>query len=66
MKQSDLDLLKTGSYTTVSRFAKTISKTDNTSATVSKSRTAVMLKANAYLLTKNPKILENTIHLNPK
>ena len=66
IKQSELDLLKTGSYTTISRFQKPVEKTDNPNATISTSRMAVMLKANAYALTKNPKILENTIYLNQK
>jgi hypothetical protein len=66
IKQGDLDLLKTGTYTTISRFAKTVQKTDNTSASISKSGMAVMLKANMYSLTKNPKLLENTIYLNQK
>ena len=66
IKQSELDLLRTGSYTTISRFQKPVEKTDNPNATISTSRMAVMLKANAYSLTKNPKILENTIYLNQK
>ena len=66
VKQSDLDLLKTGTYTTISRFAKTVQKSENTSASISKSGMAVMLKANMYSLTKNPKLLENTIYLNTK
>ena len=55
-----------GNYTLISRFAKTVEKCDNANASISKSRTAVMLKANAYTLTKNSKILENTIYLNQK
>jgi hypothetical protein len=66
VKQSDLDLLKTGTYTTISRFAKTVQKSENTNASISKSGMAVMLKANMYSLTKNPKLLENTIYLNAK
>jgi hypothetical protein len=66
LKQEDMDLLKTGNYTLISRFAKTVEKCDNANASISKSRTAVMLKANAYSLTKNSKILENTIYLNQK
>jgi hypothetical protein len=66
LKQEDMDLLKTGNYTLISRFTKTVEKCDNVNASISKSRTAVMLKANAYSLTKNSKILENTIYLNQK
>jgi hypothetical protein len=66
LKQEDIDLLKTGNYTIISRFYKPVEKYDNQNASISKSRTAVMLKANAYALTKNSKILENTIYLNQK
>ncbi|MFM7667242.1 MAG: hypothetical protein ACKO7D_03535 [Bacteroidota bacterium] len=66
LKQEDIDLLKTGNYTVISRFYKPVEKYDNANAIISKSRTAVMLKANAYSLTKNSKILENTIYLNQK
>jgi hypothetical protein len=66
LKQEDIDLLKTGNYTVISRFYKPVEKYDNANASISKSRTAVMLKANAYSLTKNSKILENTIYLNQK
>jgi hypothetical protein len=66
LKQEDMDLLKTGNYTLISRFSKPVEKCDNPNAVISKSKTAVMLKANAYSLTKNSKILENTIYLNQK
>ena len=66
LKQEDIDLLKTGNYTVISRFYKPVEKYDNVNASISKSRTAVMLKANTYSLTKNSKILENTIYLNQK
>lgn len=66
LKQEDLNLLKTGSYTLISRFSKPVEKCDNPNAVISKSKTAVMLKANAYALTKSSKILENTIYLNQK
>jgi hypothetical protein len=66
LKQEDMDLLKTGNYTLISRFSKAVEKCDNPNAVISKSKTAVMLKANAYSLTKNSKILENTIYLNQK
>ena len=66
LKQEEIDLLKTGNYTVISRFYKPVEKYDNSNASISKSRTAVMLKANAFALTKNSKILENTIYLNQK
>lgn len=63
LKQEDLELLKTGNYTLISRFSKTVEKCDNPNSVISKSKTAVLIKANAYSLTKNSKILENTIYL---
>ncbi len=66
LKQEDIDLLKTGNYTVISRFYKPVEKYDNSNASISKSRTAVMLKTNTFSLTKNSKILENTIYLNQK
>jgi|688.fasta_scaffold178177_2 hypothetical protein len=66
LKQEEIDLLKTGNYTVISRFYKPVEKYDNSNASISKSRTAVMLKANVFALTKNSKILENTIYLNQK
>lgn len=65
-KQEDIELLKTGNYTVISRFYKPVEKCDNLNASISKSRTAVMLKTNTFSLTKNSKILENTIYLNQK
>ena len=66
LKQEEIDLLKTGNYTVISRFYKPVEKYDNSNASISKSRTAVMFKVNAFALTKNSKILENTIYLNQK
>lgn len=66
LKAEDLNLLNNGSYTLISRFYKPINKCDNQGASISKSRTAVMLKANTHSLAKNTKILENTIYLDQK
>lgn len=64
-KQEDIDLMKQGSYTSISRFERTVEKFDNLSATMSKNKLAVMIKTNPYELTKKPDILENTIYLSP-
>lgn len=64
-KQEDIDLMKQGNYTSISRFQRTVEKFDNPSAVMSKNKMAVMVKTNPYSLTQNSDILENTIYLSP-
>ena len=64
-KQEDIELMKQGNYTSISRFERTVDKFSNPSATLSKNKMAVMIRTNPYALTQNSKILENTIYLAP-
>ena len=64
-KQEDIDKLKEGNYTSISRFERSVDKFDNPSAILSKNKMAVMIKTNPYALTQNSDILENTIYLSP-
>ena len=64
-KQEDIELMKQGNYTSISRFERTVDKFDNATATLSKNKMAVMIRTNPYALTQNSKILENTIYLTP-
>ena len=64
-KQEDIELMKKGNYTSISRFERTVDKFDNAAATLSKNKMAVMIRTNPYALTQNSKILENTIYLTP-
>lgn len=64
-KQEDIELMKQGNYTSISRFERMVDKFDNTSATLSKNKMAVMIRTNPYALTQNSTILENTIYLTP-
>jgi hypothetical protein len=64
-KQEDIDKLKEGNYTSITRFERNVDKFDNPSAILSKNKMAVMIKTNPYALTQNPDILENTIYLSP-
>lgn len=64
-KQEDIDLMKQGNYTSITRFERAVEKFDNTSATLSKNKMAVMVKTNPYSLTQNSSLLENTIYLVP-
>jgi hypothetical protein len=62
-KSNDLELLRDGSYTSITRFDRPIEKFDNTLGTLSKSKTAVMIKSSAYSIKENQDLLENTIYL---
>ena len=64
LKQSDIDQLKQGSYTSISRFDKPVEKFGNPAAILSKNKQAVMIKTDTYSLKENPSILENVIYLN--
>ena len=63
LKQSDIEQLKQGSYTSISRFDKPVEKFGNTAAILSKNKQAVMIKTDTYSLKENPSILENVIYL---
>jgi hypothetical protein len=65
LKETDLDLLKTGSYTTISRFDRAIDKVEQSNTKINPSRTAAMLKVNTYDLQKNNSLLDNCIYLTP-
>ena len=63
LKQSDIEQLKQGSYTSISRFDKPVEKFGNPAAILSKNKQAVMIKTDTYSLKENPDILENVIYL---
>ncbi|MFZ9611969.1 MAG: hypothetical protein ACO29Q_01700 [Crocinitomicaceae bacterium] len=64
-KTNDLELLKEGSYTTISRFDRQIDRFENPLGTLSKNKQEVMMKSNAYSIKENQDLLENTIYLIP-
>ena len=64
-KETDLDLLKTGSYTTICRFDRAIDKVEQATTKINPARTAAMLKVNTYDLQKNNSLLDNCIYLTP-
>ena len=64
IKREDVELLKNGSYISITRFDKPIEKVTNPNAKISANRLAVMIRTNPYLLTQNTDILKNTIYLN--
>ena len=65
LKAEDIELLKTGNYTSITRFERAVDKFDNANALLSKNKLAVMIKTNPYLLSPNYSLLENTIYLTP-
>ncbi len=65
LSAEDIEMLKLGTYTSISRFPRNVLKCDNTSATISKNNLNVMIKTNPYALSQNANLLENTIYLVP-
>lgn len=63
LKKEDAELLKEGSYTTITRFERDVESYENEAAKKAKNNRAVMLRTNAYSLTQNPNLLDNTIYL---
>ncbi|MBU2019980.1 MAG: hypothetical protein KJ941_10075 [Bacteroidetes bacterium] len=66
LKPEEIELLKSGSYISITRFDRNIKNYSNAKAMLSKNKMAVMLRENAYAVTQNPKLLENTIYLSPE
>jgi hypothetical protein len=65
LKTEDIELMKQGNYTSITRFERPVEKFDNAAAVLSKNKMAVMIKTNPYALTQNSNILENSIYLSP-
>jgi len=61
--KKDDELLKQGTYTSITRFDRQIEKFDNEKSKLSKSLTALMLRVDTYSLKENEKLLENRIFL---
>lgn len=62
-KGEDIEALKKGSYSTITRFDRQIEKSENPLAVIAPSKLACRIKTNPYELINNLKILENTIYL---
>lgn len=65
LRQEEINLLKEGNYICISRFNRPVKECSNEKALIAKNNLAVMLKMNAYSLTQNLNLLENTIYLSP-
>ena len=64
-KEGELDLLKTGSYTSINRFDRPIEKAEKLETKLNPAKTASMLRVNTFELQKNHLLIENTIYLTP-
>jgi hypothetical protein len=62
---SEMELLKSGTYTSITRFDKPILKTSNSNCKINPARTASMLQVNTFDLKNNNSLIENTITLTP-
>ncbi|MFN5912287.1 MAG: hypothetical protein ACK45H_13185 [Bacteroidota bacterium] len=65
LKSEDAELLKQGTYTSITRFERAVDRCENPNASISKNRLAVMIKVNPYSLSQNYDLIENTIYLTP-
>ena len=63
INRDDRDLLKNGTYTSITRFYKEVEKCENEKCILSKNKMAVMLRTDPYSLTQNPNLLDNSIYL---
>lgn len=63
LTQEEVDQLKLGSYTSISRFERFVDRFDNPEAKLSQNKLNVMIKTGAFSLIQNPNLLENTIYL---
>ena len=60
---NDLALLKTGTYTSITRFDKPVVRFENPHSKLSKDKKALMLRTDTYSLKEKQSLLENTIYL---
>lgn len=63
LSQNDIHLLKTGSYTSISRFDRIVDHFENSLSKLSKDSKSLMIRTDTYSLKEKQSILENTIHL---
>ncbi|MDX2359243.1 MAG: hypothetical protein QNK23_00460 [Crocinitomicaceae bacterium] len=63
INQADRDLLKEGTYTSITRFETEIAQFDNPEGVLSKSKKAIMIRTTPYSLTQQPQLIDNVIYL---
>lgn len=65
LTETEIEQLKKGKYTSITRFDRPIEKFANQNAKLAPSKMAIMLMTNTYSLIQNINLLENTIYLSP-
>lgn len=63
INDNDRDLLRNGTYTSITRFETEVEKFDNEKAILSANKKAVMIRTDPFSLTQNPQLLDNVIYL---
>ncbi|MGB0914928.1 MAG: hypothetical protein ACPGVI_02600 [Crocinitomicaceae bacterium] len=63
IKAEDRELLKQGTYTSITRFDIPIESCTNEKGKLSKSQKAIMVRSNIHSLIQNPNLLDNSINL---
>lgn len=65
VKKEDQELMRSGMYTSISRFDSPVDQIENPSAILSKNNKAVMLRSSLFDVFGNPSIMDNTISVKP-
>ena len=65
VKKEDQELMRSGMYTSISRFDSPVDQIENSSAILSKNNKAVMLRSSLFDVFGNPSIMDNTISVQP-
>lgn len=63
ISENDLALLKTGTYTSITRFDRPVVRFENPLSKLSKDKKALMLRTDTYSLKEKQSLLENSIYL---
>lgn len=63
LNPEDRESLRTGNYTSITRFEKEVVRCENSGCVISKNKKAVMVRTDPYSLTQKPDLLDNTIYL---
>ena len=63
IKSEDRELLKQGTYTSITRFNTIVETFSNPNGNLSKSQKAIMIRSNIHALIQNPNLLDNSINL---
>lgn len=63
IKVEDRNLLKEGSYTSITRFNQLIDHAENAASVISKNNKAIMIRTTPYDLMEDPGLIDNSIYI---